>query len=127
MLVILSCRGMGIKKNDFLLVALQERWSEDTSMPRVRSILVAVDLARVVSFPTHVSLHVGDVVVFRQVSIFLHVWALVCRHGGDKVIDDFIRNERVPQVELGDIGLEGLVCVSRTTVDCNSPCHQQPP
>jgi hypothetical protein len=28
-------------------------------------------------------LHVGDVVKFGNVAVFLHIWALVLRHSGD--------------------------------------------
>jgi hypothetical protein len=63
------------------------------SEPRVLS---AVHLAVAVSFVgAHVPLHVGDVVVFGNVPVLLHVWAAVLRHCRQEVIDDFIRDERV--------------------------------
>jgi hypothetical protein len=73
------------------------------SVPRILS---AIDLA--VAFAAHVSFHIGDVVELGGVAVFLHVWAFVLRHGGDEVLDDFVGDERVAEVELCDIWL--VVC-----------------
>jgi hypothetical protein len=63
------------------------------SEPRVLS---AVHLAVAVSFVgAHVPLHVGDVVVFGNVPVLLHVRAAMLRHCRQEVVDDFIRDERV--------------------------------
>ena len=55
-------------------------------------------------------LHKADVVVFRQVAVFLQVRAAVGGHGLEEVFDEVVRDEGVAEVELGDVGLlEGLI------------------
>jgi hypothetical protein len=66
------------------------------SEPRILS---AIDLTvTVTGGPAHVSLHIGDVVEFGYVAVFLHVGALVRGHGGDEVFDDFVGDEGVAEV-----------------------------
>jgi hypothetical protein len=57
------------------------------------------------AFCVHVSFHVSNVIVLRNVAVFLHVRTLVLRHGSDKVFNDLVRNERMPQIKLSDIWL----------------------
>ena len=53
----------------------------------------------------HVALHVGDVVELGDVAVFLHVRAFVLGHAGDEVVDDFVGDEGVAEVELCDVWL----------------------
>ena len=76
----------------------------------------------------HVPLHVGDVVEFGHVAVFLHVGALVLGHAGDEVVDDLVRDERVTKVKFGDVGLgRGCKRATHTIRDRsdNSPCRRQ--
>lgn len=50
-------------------------------------------------------LHEANVVVLRQVSVFLQIRTFVLWHGGKKVFDQLVRDQRMPEVEFGDIGL----------------------
>ena len=68
------------------------------------TVLATVNLA-VVAATTHVALHVSDVVVFRNVAVFLHIRALVRRHMRDKILDDFVWHEGMSEIELGDVFL----------------------
>ena len=77
----------------------------------VRRMLLAIGMLHPTSIgvgSAHVPLHVGDVVEFGNIAIFLHVWALVLGHGGKKVVDDLVRDERMSEVELCDIWLEKI-------------------
>jgi hypothetical protein len=75
---------------------------------RQQRILLAVNLLNrttIRSFLTHIPLHIGDVVEFGDVAVFLHVWAFVFGHGGEEVFDDFVWDERVAEVEFCYVGL----------------------
>lgn len=65
---------------------------------------VAVGLS-VAVLSAHVSLHVGYVVVFWYLTVFLQIGALVLRHSGDEIFNDFIGDEGMTEVELGNVGL----------------------
>lgn len=65
-------------------------------MPGIQRTLLAVDVGTVALVCAHVSLHVGDVVKFGNVAVFLHIGALVLRHRRNEIIDDFIWNEGMP-------------------------------
>jgi len=82
--------------------ALYKCWCQELrSEPGVLS---TIDLA--ISVAAHVSLHVGDIVKFGYVAVVLHVWAFVFGHGGEQIVDDFVRDERVTEVEFCDVWLE---------------------
>jgi hypothetical protein len=73
-----------------------------------RLILLAVDLLSAVAvgaIRTHVSFHIGNVVEFGYVAVFLHVGACVFGHCREKVLDDFVWNKRVAEVEFCDVWL----------------------
>lgn len=53
----------------------------------------------------HILLHKGDVVVLFQVSVFLQVGSVVLWHCPDQIFDKFVGNERVSEIEFGDIWL----------------------
>lgn len=72
-------------------ISHKRRRQKLSSKPRILS---TIDLAIAVAPVTaHVSLHVGDVVKFGNIAVFLHVWAFVLGHGGDEVFDDFVGDE----------------------------------
>lgn len=73
--------------------------------PRVLRILSTIHLLRF-TFGVHVALHVGNVIVLGEIAVFLHVWPLVLRHGRNEVFDDFVRDERVAEVQLGNVWLK---------------------
>lgn len=55
-------------------------------MLEIGRVLLAVhffDNIAVCTVSAHVPLHVGNVVKFGNVAVFLHIWALVLRHSGD--------------------------------------------
>ena len=54
-------------------------------------------------------LHEANVVVFRQISVFLQIRTFMLGHSGKEVFNQLVRNQRMPQVEFGDVGLQ---CVS---------------
>lgn len=80
-------------------------------MLEIGRVLLAVDLrlgnGAVGAVGAHVSLHVGDVVEFGYVAVFCHVRAFVLGHGGKEVVDDFVWDEGVAEVEFGDVWLVG--------------------
>lgn len=51
------------------------------------------------------SFHERNVVILGQVAIFLKVLPTMLWHALDKIFNELIRYERMPEVELGDIGL----------------------
>jgi hypothetical protein len=53
----------------------------------------------------HVALHIRNIVELGNVAVLLHIWALVLGHGGEEVFNDFVGDERVAEVEFGDVGL----------------------
>lgn len=86
---------------------LDEGGSEH-SLPWIGGILLAVDLCcavAVAAIGTHVPLHVGDVVKLGYVAVFLHVWAFVLGHSGEEILNDFVGDKRMSQIELCDIWL----------------------
>jgi hypothetical protein len=60
-------------------------------------------------FVIHHPLHKRDVVVLGKVSIFEKIGALVFWHGFEEVTDEIIRDERMSQVQFGDIRLSKLL------------------
>ena len=78
-------------------------------MLEIDRVLLAVDLrlgsGAVGAVGAHVPLHVCDVVEFGNVTVFCHIWAFVLGHGGEEVVDDFIGDEGVAEVEFGDVWL----------------------
>lgn len=97
----------------------------------VRRMLLAIGMLSATAVgvgSSHVPLHVGDVVEFGHVAVFLHVGALVLGHAGDEVVDDLVRDERVTKVKFGDVGLgRGCKRATHTIRDRsdNSPCRRQ--
>jgi hypothetical protein len=75
--------------------------------------LLPVDLAIAARASTtttstaHVAFHISDVIELGHVAVFLHIRAFVLGHTGDEVVDDFVRDEGVTEVEFGDIWLGG--------------------
>ena len=55
---------------------------------------------------TYVLAHEGDVIVLGHTAVLLEIRSFVRRHGLEELVDDFIRDERVAKVKLGDIGLK---------------------
>lgn len=49
--------------------------------------------------------HKAHIIEFRQVAVLLQIRALVGRHAGEEVFDEVVRDEGVPEVEFGDVGL----------------------
>lgn len=50
-------------------------------------------------------LHEADVVVLRQMPVFLQIRSFVGGHAGEEVFDEFVGNERVAEIEFGDVRL----------------------
>jgi hypothetical protein len=74
------------------------------SVPRILS---TIDLAVVLSsFATHVSFHVRDVIELGCVAIFLHVGAFVLGHGGYEILDDFVGDKRMAEIEFRNVWLD---------------------
>ena len=71
---------------------------------RAGSLLAARSRARIELALRHV-LHETNVIVLRQVSVFLQIGTLVLGHGGKKVFEQLVRDQRMPQVEFGNVGL----------------------
>ena len=70
----------------FVLQTLYKRWGEKNPMLEIGRVLLAVhffDNIAVCTVSAHVPLHVGNVVKFGNIAVFLHIWTLVLRHGGD--------------------------------------------
>lgn len=53
----------------------------------------------------HHLLHEADVVVLGKLPVFQEVGTFVLRHCLDKMLDDFVRNKGVLQIQFCDIGL----------------------
>lgn len=49
--------------------------------------------------------HEADVVELGQIAVLEHVGAFMLGHGLDQVFDDFVGDERMTEVEFGDVGL----------------------
>lgn len=100
---------------------------------KTRRGLVAIDLLGTPSIgmsSAHIPLHVGNVVELGNITVFLHVWAFVLRHGRKKVINDLIRYKGVPEVKLCDVWLfQGLAFGFVCTTDCidDLPCRRRLP
>lgn len=54
----------------------------------------------------HHFLHKADIVILRDVSVLQEVWPLVLWHSFKEILDNFVRNEGVPEIEFGDIWLQ---------------------
>ena len=52
-----------------------------------------------------VVLHEADIIVLGQVAVLLQIRPFVCGHALHQVVDYFVRDQRVAQVKLGDVGL----------------------
>lgn len=50
-------------------------------------------------------LHEADVVEFGKITVLEEVRPFMLRHGLDQMFDDFVRDERVSKIKLGDIRL----------------------
>lgn len=59
--------------------------------------------------PSRHLLHEADVVVFRQVAVFLQIRPFVGRHAGEEVLDELVGDEGVAEVDFGYVGLGGEV------------------
>lgn len=53
----------------------------------------------------HIPLHVGNVVELGNVTVFLEVGALMLRHRLHEILNDFVRDKRVPKVEFSHVRL----------------------
>ena len=71
---------------------------------RAGPLLAARSRARVKLALRHI-LHETNVIVLWQVSVFLQIGTLMLGHGGKKVFEQLVRDQRVPQVEFGNVGL----------------------
>lgn len=49
--------------------------------------------------------HEADVVKFSKITVLEEVRPFMLRHGLDQMFDDFVRDERVSKIKLGDIRL----------------------
>lgn len=49
--------------------------------------------------------HEADVVELGQITVLEHVGALMLGHGLDQVFDDFVGDERMAEIEFGDVWL----------------------
>ena len=67
-------------------------------------LLAARSRARIQLTVGHV-LHEANVIVLRQVSVFLEIGTFMLGHGGNKVFDQLVGDQRMPQIEFGDVGL----------------------
>lgn len=54
----------------------------------------------------HHFLHEANVVILCQVSVLQEVRAVVLRHRLDKMLNNFVWNERVSKIKFRDIGLQ---------------------
>lgn len=54
----------------------------------------------------HHLFHEADVVVLGKLSVFQEIRAFVLWHCLDKVLDNFVRNKGVSQIQFRDIGLQ---------------------
>lgn len=50
-------------------------------------------------------LHKANVIILREISVLLQIGAFMLWHSGKEVFDQLVRNQRMPQVKLGDVGL----------------------
>ena len=71
---------------------------------RADSLLAARSRACVELALRHV-LHETDVIVLGQVPVFLQIGTLVLGHSGQKVFEQLVRDQRMPQVEFGYVRL----------------------
>jgi hypothetical protein len=84
----------------------ERRRIKPTPLPRILPSAINLHTRLpILRFPAHVPLHIRDVVKLGNVAILLHVRALVAWHGSDEVLDDFVWDERVAEVEFGDVWL----------------------
>ena len=81
-----------------------ELMSVDPSL-RADSFLATRSRARVQLALRH-PLHEANVIVFGKVSVFLQVGTFVLRHTGEKIFDQLIRDQGVPKVDFGYVGLD---------------------
>lgn len=88
---------------------------------------VPIDLPIAV-IAAHVSLHIGNVIVFWQIAVLLEIWTLMLGHGCNQVVDDLVRNKRVPEVEFSNIWLSKIsIMTTSSTASFHSPFHQRLP
>lgn len=71
---------------------------------RARPLLAAWSRARIKLTLRHV-LHEANVIILRQVSVFLQIGTFMLWHRGEKVFDQLVRDQRMPEIEFGDVGL----------------------
>ena len=71
---------------------------------RADPLLATRSRARIKLTLRHV-LHEANIIVLRQVSVFLQIRTLMLGHSGKKVFDQLVRDQRMPQVEFGNVGL----------------------
>jgi hypothetical protein len=56
-------------------------------------------------FDVHHLLHKSDIVVFGDVPVFQKIWPLVLGHRVEKVLDEFVGDKRMSEIQLCDVGL----------------------
>lgn len=76
---------------------------------------------------SHKPFHKPDIIIFRQIAIFLCTTPIMSRHSLDEFFNEFVRDEGVAKVEFCYIWL--LSYVSKNLVTRRLVyllCHQQP-
>ena len=50
-------------------------------------------------------LHETDIIVFGKISVLLQIGTFMLWHSGEKVFDKLLRDQGMPEIEFGDVGL----------------------
>lgn len=72
---------------------------------RAAPLLAVWPRARRIQLALRHILHEADVIILGQVSVFLQIGTFMLWHTVEKVFNELVRNQRVPEIQFGDIGL----------------------